>query len=136
MKLKFIIAFCLMALFNFAFAATQHAHSQKDSSVVKKTVKSISWPGSCGIEIINRSYEPVQVYGQFDDGEGLSFSILPYDPSHFISLYYYGYCHYDMYINITTFNGYPVFSGYPRVGSTIEIVSMFNKQLSVKLGSK
>ncbi len=65
----------------------------------------------------------------FDDGEGLRFNVLPSDPPHYISLFYYGYCHYDMYVSIQSFGGYHLYSGYPSVGSTIEIIPYFSKQV-------
>ncbi|WP_133131059.1 hypothetical protein [Legionella yabuuchiae] len=57
----FLFGFILCA--TQVYAENQHAHSQKANNLVKKTAKSVNWPGRCEIMIINKSYEPVQVYG-------------------------------------------------------------------------
>lgn len=118
------------------FASNQHMHPEANSTEIKKTAKSIQWPGPCEIEIINRSYEFVQVYGEFDDGAWLRFNIPPRDAAHYISLFYYGYCHTDMYLNITTLDGYPVYTGYPRPKTTIEVVPYFKNTLKAEVKSK
>ncbi len=121
-KFKFVVLLFLSLGLAQAFAATEHAHSKKQSNEMKMTAKSVQWPGNCEITIINNSYDDLNVYGIFDDGERVGFNVYRNDPPHHVSLFYYGYCHYDMFLDIVTFSGYPVYSGYPTVDTVIEIV--------------
>ncbi|WP_133127012.1 hypothetical protein [Legionella nagasakiensis] len=136
MKLKSFLFLCFMSLFASAFANNQHEHPKAHSTEVKRTQKSVTWPGPCEIEIINRSYDIVQVYGEFDDGEWLRFNIPPYDAPHRISLYYYGYCHYDMFLSIDTLSGYRVYTGYPAVRTIIEVFPYLANQLKAEIKAK
>lgn len=78
---------------------------------------------SCDIEIINDSFSNVTVYGRYDDNVPLyPFDVYSYEYSHYIDMFYNGYCHSGMYLNIVTFSGYNIFSGYVFTGSTVHVV--------------
>jgi hypothetical protein len=104
----------------------------------KKQVSNLKYPGYCEIEIINNSYTNIRVRGIFDDGEILrSFRIYSYEYPHYISLYYYGYCHYGMDIFIETLRGYRIYSGYTTRGQTIYVEPyMMVNQPQAKIKSK
>jgi hypothetical protein len=92
--------------------------------------------GTCDIEIINDSFSNVTVYGRYDDGIPLvPFSVYSYEYSHYIDLFYNGYCHSGMYLSIVTFTGYTIFSGYVFTGSTLHIVPLFGKSVKVTVES-
>lgn len=133
---KIILCLFFVLSYQASYANTMHQHPQFNSSKTVKTQKSIKYPGRCEIEILNNSYEAVNVYGEFDDGAWLSFNIYPYSAPHRISLFYYGYCHADMYVHIETLDGYLVFTGFPSVGSTIEVTSFYSKNLKANLSQK
>jgi hypothetical protein len=95
----------------------------------------LGWPGYCEIEIINQSNNDVNVYGVYDDGIALApFSIYSYEFPHYISLYYYGYCHAGMNLYIDTFYGSSVYAGYVSRYSTIRIVpSLFGGKIQAQV---
>ncbi len=143
MKFKTIVLAFLMGLSAPLFAANKHVHANAQDTAPTVTEQSkaqskMGWPGYCEIEIINHSYDDVRVYGIFDDGVALSpFSVYSYESPHYISLYYYGYCHSGMDLYIDTFYGDHVYSGYVPRYSTIRIVpSMFGGKLEAKVQSK
>ncbi|VEG92425.1 hypothetical protein [Legionella spiritensis] len=137
MKLKSLLFVCCLGLLSAAFADNRHIHPQAKEKDVKSSVKNAMYPNYCEIEIINDSYDGVNVYGRFDDGSYLdAFSIRRYEAPHYISLYYYGYCHSWMNIYIDTFSGYHVYSGYTPVNSTIRIVPYLKNQLKAEVSSK
>lgn len=110
------------------FDEAHHAYPQVEA-LEKKQDGQLKWPGYCEIEVINDSYTDVRVYGTFDDGAPLSpFNIYTYEYPHYISLYYYGYCHSGMNLYIETWLGYPVYSGYTYVNTTLRIVPYMMKQ--------
>ncbi len=134
MKLK-IFALCLLAAigFNLQAAQTRHMHTMAEKADSKKMML----PGYCEIEVVNRSFEPVHVSGQYLDGAYLTpFDIYPFDSAHYISVYYYG-CQSGMYITIQNFAGYVMYSGYTPVYQTLVIYpTIANKQSAVKAQSK
>lgn len=141
MKFKTLAFAFLMGLSAPLFAANQHFHTSMPAPVVADGVNAqnkMGWPGYCEIEIINHSYDDVRVYGVYDDGVGLApFTIYSYESPHYISLYYYGYCHSGMDIYIDTLYGAHVFSGYVPRYTTIRIVpSMFGGKLEAKVQTK
>ena len=94
-------------------------------------------PGYCEVEIINSSYDNVTVYGRFDDGSSLiPFNIYSFERPYYISLYYYNYCHRDMFLDIVTFSGYHVYSGYTNTESTIRIVPYLANQVKAEVHAK
>lgn len=123
--------------------AVENMHSYPMTDVktdIKQQVKELKYPGYCEIEIVNNSNYTVRVYGLFDDGQELTpFRIYPHEYPHYISLYYYGYCHYGMDLYVETLGGYRVYSAYTRRYDTVYITSyMFanNAEASLKVDVK
>ena len=127
MKLKsllFALCFCLIGQ---TFAANAHLHPKATEADKKPAGKSMMFPGYCEIEIINNSIDNVRVYGSFDDSTPLEpFTIFYYDAPHYISLYYYGYCHSCMNLMFQGPYG-TIYSGWTKVNSTVRIVNYLNK---------
>tara|TARA_Y100000588_G_scaffold391249_1_gene499290 strand:- start:1288 stop:1695 length:408 start_codon:yes stop_codon:yes gene_type:complete len=119
-KIVFLLVFMVLNA-QTGFAAEPHKHPMASQPEKLQNAKTNYWPGSCEININNQSYDPITVYGLFDDGQSITFNIFPGEPPHAISLFYYGACHYEMFINITTFNGYNIYSNYTAVDSKIEV---------------
>jgi len=124
MKLIALFLGCLCCLSS-SFASTRHSHPQTNTAATQN----MTWAGNCEVEIINQSYMDVQVFGVFDDGADLDpFNIYSFSPAHYISLYYNGYCHAGIDLDIDTFTGYHVFGYYVRRGTTVLIVpDMMNR---------
>lgn len=140
MKLKsLIIGFCLSFCAS-AFAGNQHLHPQAttdDSQLNKPASTDMKWPGYCEIEVINNSYDNVTVYGVFDDGVVMDpFNVYSFESPHYISLYYYGYCHQGMNLYIDTWSGYHLYSGYTTRRSTVRIVPYLTNQVKAEVQSK
>lgn len=122
-KLNVFFLAGLLGFFSAAHAANQHVHPQADA-----LKSSANWAGSCEIEIINRSFSDVRVFGLFDDGIPLEpFNVYSFELPHYISLYYNGYCHRGMELDIDTFNGMHVFGDYVRAGKTVEVFTQMNQ---------
>lgn len=122
--MRFRILVLLTCLCGASFAAeNKHVYPEKTTDTSSsKTVKDLKYPGYCEIEIINNSDTNVRVSGYFDDGERLkSFKVYAHEYPHYISLYYYGYCHYGMDLYIRTLSGYTIYSGYTVRNQTIYI---------------
>lgn len=131
MKLRSWVLGCFVCLSSSAFAANQHIHPQAKSPSL------VTWADGCEIEIVNRSYADVNVFGIFDDGTPLEpFNIYSFELPHYISLYYNGYCHAGMELDIDTFGGEHVYAGYVSGGSTVRIVSYFLNQVKAELSKK
>ena len=134
MRLKNLVFICLLGLFSPLFAANKHLHAGTNEASQPSTPNALAaqqspsqtkfgWPGYCEIEIINNSYDDVRVYGVFDDGIALEpFNVYSYESPHYISLYYYGYCHNGMDLYVDTFYGAHIYAGYVSRYSTIRIV--------------
>ena len=139
MKLRSLVfGFCI-SLCSFGFAANQHLHPQANSNdtTSASTEKKVGFPGYCEIEVINNSYDNVRVYGVFDDGAGLApFNVYSFESPHYISLYYYGYCHAGMNLYVDTWSGYHIYAGYTPTGSTIRIVPYLANQLKAEVSTK
>lgn len=126
MKLKSLVFSVLLGFCSASTAANEHVHA----SAALDTKRA----GNCEIEIINRSYTDVQVYGVFDDGSRLNpFDVYSFEAPHYISLYYYGYCHAGMDIYIDTFDGDSIYAGYTRRKQTIRIVPYLTNQIKVEI---
>lgn len=139
MKLKSLLFVCCLGLLSSAFAQNRHVHPQAKPADVKAVAgaKNAMLPGYCEIEIINDSYDNLSVFGQFDDGSYLnSFNIYRFDAPHYVSLYYYGYCHAWMNLYIKTFSGYSVYAGYTPVNSTIRVVPYLKNQIKAEVSTK
>ena len=137
MKLRSIILGICVGLCSSVFAANQHLHPQASDSDNKSTEKNVGYPGYCEIEVINNSFDNVTVYGIFDDGVSMDpFNVYSFESSHYISLYYYGYCHAGMNLYIDTFSGYHVYSGYTYTRSTVRVVPYLVNQLKAVIVKK
>lgn len=135
MKLKSLFAVLCFSLVTNVFAANMHMHPKADAADQKTVSKSLTYPGFCQIEIINDSFMDLRVYGTFDDGSVVDFNIYRYEAPHYISLYYYFYCHNGMYLTIQSpYN--TVYSGYTDVNSTIRIVPYLKKQAKAELSTR
>ncbi|KTD60267.1 hypothetical protein Lsan_2045 [Legionella santicrucis] len=128
MKLKSLLFAICFGLFGHAVAANQHMHPKANE--VDNNKNSVSrpsmLPGYCQIEVINRSYDDVYVYGIFDDGIGLpAFMVPSFDSPHYIDLFYYGYCHSGMRVTIESIR-FPynvvIYDQFTTVNSTVRIV--------------
>ncbi len=125
MKFKKTLIGCMLALFSSAYADNHHIHPQQGNTSSENQMPSLQakYAGFCEIEIINQSYDDIRVNGVFDDGMPIEpFTIYSYESPHYISLYYYGYCHYGMNLYIDSFYGYNLYSGFTTRESTIRIV--------------
>lgn len=124
MKFKSIAMACLLGFVSGTYADNRHVHPQ-DKNTTTTAVPSVKakYAGYCEIEIINQSYDDVRVNGVFDDGLPLEpFTIYSYEAPHYISLFYYGYCHYGMDLYIDSYYGYNLYSGFTKRESTVRIV--------------
>lgn len=125
MRIKSLVSIILCCLFSVSFATTQHQHPAIDQN--GKVNAGVTSPGYCEIELINLTNNYVTVTGVFDDNFSLiPFTMLPYDAPHKISLYYYGYCHNGMYLDLRV-NGGLIYSKYTVVNTTLRVVSYANK---------
>ena len=122
MKLNALFLGCMLG-FSSVHAANQHLHPQ--ANPVGPTAQ---WAGSCEIEIINRSFSDVRVFGIFDDGVPLEpFNVYSFEPPQYIPLFYDGYCHRGMELDIDTLSGRHLFAGYVRAGMTLEVKYELNE---------
>lgn len=140
MKLKALLLCIGLGLASSGFAAdNRHYHpSERDApktsetAPVKVTVKAMS-PDFCEIEVINNSYENVLVYGRFEDGAELApFPIYFGEYPHYINMFYYGYCHGYIDLNIDSFNRYRMFRGRVFVGESIPAVPYLMNKTSAQ----
>ena len=130
MKLKifFLLTSLLCSVGTFA-DQNHHAYPETESSVSKYNKKGLKWPGYCEIEVINDSFTSVRVYGVFNDGVLLRpFNIYTYEYPHYISLFYYGYCHAGMDLYVDTLGGYHLYAGYTPTNTTLHIVPYMMKE--------
>lgn len=135
--ITFIIGLsCLLSMPGFAASTNTHTYpGEKHAKAAESALKSdknISF-GGCEVEIINDSFSNVTVYGRYDDGIPLvPFNVYSYEFSHYIDLYYNGYCHSGIYLSIVTFSGSTIFSAWVYTGSTLHVVPMLS-QLKVNI---
>ena len=134
MRLKLVVlGFCVIFCSS-VFAINRHIHPQANNKELAPIEKKFDWPGYCEIEIINRSYEDVRVYGVFDDGYPMEpFTIYSFEGPHYISLYVYGYCHAGMDLYIDTWSGYHLYAGYTPRRRSIRIVPYLSNQLKAEI---
>ena len=121
MKLKSFLFVLCFSLFSNVFAANTHLHPKANAADNKSISKNSIYPGYCEIEVINDSFSDVRVFGTYEDGATVDFSIYRYERPHYISLFYNFYCHSKMYLQIET-PYYTVYSGWTSVNSTVRIV--------------
>lgn len=137
MKLKSLLLCWCLCMVSSVYAANHHLHPNDGPIEKSFTDKNFTWPGYCEIEIINRSYQDIYVYGDFDDGYRLDpFMIYSFEGPHYISLFYYGYCHSGMYLYISTDQGYLLYSGYAQRRSSIRVVPYYSNQMKVEITKK
>ena len=143
MKLKSLLFVCSLGVMSSLFAANRHVHPESDANKTQAAVADKAMmPGFCEIEIINRSFDNVTVFGTYEDSSQIvPFDIYSNENPHYVSLYYRDFdgiyrCHNTMYVAIETFNHYPVYSAYTRVGSTINVVPYLNKQIRAEVKTK
>lgn len=118
MKFKFALSILLFGFASLLFAGNYHSHpapqNQQQDAGEKRT------PGYCEVEIINNSYDIMKVFATFDDLSGTQFDIYPFEAPHTISLYYYGYCHSNVYLEVLA-PYYRAYAGYLPVDHTLTI---------------
>jgi hypothetical protein len=124
MKFKTLLLItALNPLYAVADSSNHYSHISKADS---KTI------GQCEIEIINSSTQYVTVYGTFEDGSPLTpFGAFPDNSSHFISLFYNGYCHPHMFLDILDVYGAHIYTAYTAPNKTIRIVPYLTNQVKV-----
>lgn len=135
MKLKSLLFVVCFSLFANVFAANTHLHPKADAQDKKSISKNVTYPGYCQIEIINDSFTDVNVFGTFDDGSTINFNVYRYESPHYISLFYYFYCHSGMYLTISS-PFYTVYSGWTNVNSTVRIVPYLSKQVKAEITTR
>ena len=137
MKLKALLFAICSSLCFLSYAENQHLHPMAESIKDRPIKPELKWPGYCEIELINQSYVDVYVTGTFDDGYSLRpFYIYSNEAPHYISLYYYGYCHAGMDLDVDTYSGYHLYGGYTRRESTIRILPFMTNQAKVEIKAK
>lgn len=138
MKIRTLILMLCVTLCSSVFATNQHLHPKAtDTENDKAASKTVNYPAFCEIEIINNSYDNVTVSGVFDDGVAMQpFNVYSFEAAHYISLYYYGYCHSGMNLYINTWNGYTLWSGYTPVQTSIRIVPYLANQVKAEITKK
>jgi hypothetical protein len=135
MKLKSLLFVVCFSLFTHVFAANMHLHPKADTADKKTVTKNLTYPGYCQIEIINDSYTDVNVFGTFDDGSSVNFNVYRFESPHYISLFYYFYCHEGMYLTIQS-PYYTVYSGWTDVNSTVRVVPYLKNQAKAQITTK
>lgn len=116
-------------------AIADHRHIYPNTPI--NSASKAMYPGFCEIEIINSSYDDVIVYGTFDEGTVMTpFNVYRYESPHYISNFFNGYCHNAMYIDIVTFRGYHIYSGYTLSNSTVRVVPYLANQSTVEIAAK
>lgn len=140
MKIKSLLLACSLAFMGSAGAANVHVHPKANANAVaasaEKSAKNTVTPGYCQIDLINDSYDNVTVYGRFDDNSLMTPFNMYTGEFHTVDLIYYGACHPYMYLDIVTFSGYHIYSGYTRVGQTVRVVPYLKGQLKAEVSSK
>lgn len=141
MKLKSLLFIVCFALLSSVYADNRHLHPNITAAQAASD-KKLTSPGYCEIELINASYDDVNVYGRFEDGATLRpFTIYSHEAPHYISLYYPDYgrysCHNGMNLQVTTVDGMIIYSGYTYVDSTVTVYpGVYKKQLKAEVRRK
>lgn len=123
MKLKFLALYCLAPALVAGTLSHQHPNLIEQNAATRK----------CEIKVINKSSLYANIYGTYDDGTPLvPFTIMPSSHPEYITLYFNGYCHRSIYLDIVNPNGFHVYTKDTRVHSVVKIRSAVNKQLIVE----
>ena len=127
MNIRSLLFVASLGLLSTGFAENtnnHHFHAKAKTSAVAPANQNAMAPGACEIEIINDSFDNINVYGRFDDGSTMPpFSMEYWGKPHYVSLFYYGTCHTGMDFYIETVNGKHKYNGYTPVGKTIRITT-------------
>ena len=136
MKLKALVIGCFMGFCSSVMAGPQHMFPQAAGSKLTSSYAP-AWASNCEIEIINRSYDDVRVFGMLDNGATLEpFIVYSFDYPHYISLYSNGYCHDGMELDIDTVNGQHVYASYVRGGQTLYVLPTYMNRVKAELRTK
>jgi hypothetical protein len=139
MSLKKAFLGCVMAFVSTAYADNHHSYPEAANAQGNKlqaTAQPVKakYAGYCEIEIINNSFGDVRVSGVFDDGTPLyPFTVYSFESPHYISLFYYGYCHAGMNLYIDNYYGYNIYSGYTRAEATVRIYPFLKDQVKAEV---
>ena len=124
MKLKCIVFACFFSMLSISFAENRHYYPQVKTSEITSANQNLNYPGVCDIEIINDSFDDINVHGRFEDGTYLiPFVIKHWGEPQYVSLFYYGSCHQGMDFYIETVAGKYKYNGFTPVGKTIKITN-------------
>ena len=69
MKLISWIGVCCLGLGSSVFAGNRHTYSEMNNSANQSVASTVTWTDGCEIQLDNRSYVDVRVFGVYDDGE-------------------------------------------------------------------
>jgi len=122
MKKNIFVILCGLGLLSQGFADVPHQHSNAATNGSTSAGQNTIVPGACEIEIVNNSFDDINIYGRFEDGTYLTpFIIKHWGVPQTVSLYYYGSCHQGMDFYIETAGGNYKYSGFTPVGKVIKI---------------
>lgn len=89
---------------------------------------------NCQIEICNNSFHDVIVTGVFDDGLSLfPFTIYSHESPQYISLFYNGYCHNGMFLEMSSDSGNFYYYSYVFHDTSIQIYPYLRERLQAKI---
>lgn len=129
MNLKKLVLIVCFALLSPSISADIHRHVRAEETAGKEALRA----GFCEVKIINESYDDVSIGGMFEDGAPLTpFNLYASSSPAYISLYFSGYCHSSIFLDIRTFSGQPVFYDYAYANSIVRIVTGAMKQATAK----
>lgn len=138
MKLKSLFFVGCLSFLSMSYAADRYVHPEAGNADAKNVSQKEMTPGYCEIEIINRSYDDVRVYGVFDDFTPMKpFKVYSYGSSAYISLYYKSYCHLGMNLYVDTWNDHiNIFTGYVKVNTTLNVVPYLANKVKIEIQPK
>lgn len=135
MRLKSLLVSIGIAACSTVYAANVHIHPQaSDTDKKVLSTQGVNSKNACEIAIENNSSAAVHVSGIFDDNTRLDDFYVNPGYRDFIDLYYYGYCHASMYLEIQSYvYPYPVlYRGQTPVGSNLRIVNSLSNTIKVE----
>ncbi len=119
---------CILCLCSSVFATNRHFPQQAGN----QSVRGVMWDDECEVEILNHSFMDIRVSGVYDDGSVLyPFNVYSFEPAHYITLYFNGYCHDGIDLDIDTLQGVHIYGNYARRGATVRIGSNYMRQATV-----
>ena len=134
MKFKSLFFIGCLTLLSTAYADDRYIHPATTPADAK-AAKNMMTPGYCEIEVLNRSYDDVRVYGVYDDFTPMkAFKVYSYGSAVYISLFYNGYCHSGMNLFVDNWDDdYNIFTGYVKTNTTLRIVPYYNLTNKLKV---